>query len=81
MTRARRDGRHLQGKLTFRPTTEIRDAAQLELTRADWTMHDFLSACMVLLAKNPEAMLMRLADFRPPRKRGRPPKDKFQDPA
>lgn len=66
--------RHERDKTTFRPPPEVKAAAQEVLNdRDDWTMNDFLVACLVLLAKNPQAMLDRLAEFRPPPKKGRPP--------
>ena len=71
----RRD-RHEREKTTFRPPPEIKEAAQKILDeRDDWTLNDFLTACLALLARNPEAMLNRLAAFRPPRRRGRPKKE------
>ncbi|MEV0396739.1 hypothetical protein [Polymorphospora rubra] len=45
------------------------------LAEHGWTARDFLIASPSLLTKNPAAMLDRLAQFRPPRKKkGRPPK-------
>lgn len=68
--------RHQRDKTTFRPPPEVKEAAQKALSDSpgDWTMNDFLVACLVLLAKNPKAMLDRLAEVRPQPKRGRPPK-------
>lgn len=67
--------RHDKPGVLARPTPEIRDAAKQVLADNDWTMNDFLVACMVLLTRNPGAMLDRLKEFRPPqRKPGRPPK-------
>ncbi|MFE0530453.1 hypothetical protein ACFW0V_22945 [Micromonospora parva] len=45
-----------------------------QLAGRGWTMNDFLVACLVLLSKNPQALLHRLQEFRPPKKSGRPPK-------
>lgn len=65
--------RHRQDKATFRPPPEAKKAAQDVLnSRDDWTMNDFLVACLVLLAKNPDAMLTLLAEFKPEPRRGRP---------
>lgn len=67
--------RHERDKTTFRPPPEIKDAAQRILDeRPDWSLNDFLSACLALLAKNPDAMLNRLSGFRPTRRVGRPRK-------
>lgn len=72
--------RHERDKTTFRPPPEVKADAQKVLNEhGDWTMNDFLVACLVLLAKNPKAMLDRLAEFRPPPKRGRPPKRSTRD--
>ncbi|MFI1194168.1 hypothetical protein ACH4T9_13035 [Micromonospora sp. NPDC020750] len=67
--------RHQRDKTTFRPPDEVKTEAQRVLAgRDDWTLNDFLVACMVLLTRNPDAMLDRLKDFRPPPKKGRPRK-------
>lgn len=67
--------RHERDKTTFRPPPEIKEAAQKILDeRPGWTLNDFLTACLALLAKNPDAMLNRLSEFRPPRRVGRPRK-------
>lgn len=75
--------RHDKPGVLARPTPEIRDAAKNALAEqpGEWTMNDFLVACMVLLTKNPKAMLERLAEFRPPPKKGRPPKRTSQSPS
>lgn len=54
------------------PRTRVRVAALLH--EAGWSACDFLVACMVLLTRNPDAMLDRLKEFRPPPKKGRPRK-------
>ncbi len=57
-----------------RPDPELRDQAQRILTEHDWTMNQFLIACLVLLTKNPKALLARLAEYKPALRWGRPPK-------
>lgn len=67
--------RHERDKTTFRPPPEVKEAAQRVLDdRPDWTLNEFLVACLALLAQNPDAMLRRLETVRPPAKRGRPRK-------
>lgn len=68
--------RHQHDKTTFRPPPEVKTEAQNALAKhpGEWTMNDFLVACLVLLAKDPGPMLERLAEFRPPPKKGRPRK-------
>ncbi|BCJ65104.1 hypothetical protein [Polymorphospora rubra] len=44
------------------------------LAEHGWTARDFLIASLTLLTKNPAAMLDRLAQFRPPSKKGCPPR-------
>jgi len=72
--------RHENPGVLARPTPDIRDTAKRELSARGWTMNDFLVACLVLLSKNPQAMLDRLQEFRPPAKKGRPPKKRDQSP-
>ncbi len=72
--------RHQRDKTTFRPPDEVKTDAQRVLAGRDWTLNDFLVACMVLLAKNPDAMLDRLKEFRPAPKKGRPRKRSPQSP-
>jgi hypothetical protein len=66
--------RHERDKATFRPPPEVKAAAHAELAKADWTLNDFLVACLVALTKSPKEMLAQLERFRPPRKMGRPRK-------
>jgi hypothetical protein len=70
--------RHGLDKTTFRPPPEVKQAARDALARHgeadDWTMNEFLVACLRMLAEKPAAMLTHLAAHRPPKKRGRPPK-------
>ena len=73
MTDERRD-RHLGKRMTVRPPDDVKADAQEILNDHGWTMNDFLTACLALLTKNPKAFLARLADFRPPPRRGRPRK-------
>ncbi|MFJ8690205.1 hypothetical protein [Micromonospora wenchangensis] len=69
--------RHQRDKTTFRPPPEVKTEAQNVLAnRPDWSMNDFLVACLVLLTKDPDAMLDRLKEFRPPPKKGRPPRER-----
>jgi hypothetical protein len=67
--------RHENPGVLARPDRRLRDRAKEILDANGWTMNDFLIACLILLTKNPSAMLARLADFKPPRKVGRPPKN------
>ena len=66
--------RHRDAAILVRPTVQLRDQARAILEANGWTMNDFLIACLVLLTKNPSAMLNRLKEFRPPEKKGRPRK-------
>jgi hypothetical protein len=72
--RVRDPDRHENPGVLARPDLKLRDQAKAVLDANGWTMNDFLIACLVLLTKNPGAMLNRLAEFRPPRKVGRPKK-------
>ena len=67
---------HKQGKSTLRPTPEAKQAAKDALEGSDWTLNDFVTACMLMLAKRPKTMLRELEPFKPPRKRGRPRKER-----
>ena len=71
---ARDPDRHANPGVLARPAPETAEAAREELKRAGWTMNDFLVACLVLLTRNPAAMLTRLDEFRPAQRRGRPRK-------
>lgn len=55
-----------------RPDPELRDATRGILEAHGWTMNDFLIACMVVLGQNPEGMLKRLTEARPPAKKPGP---------
>lgn len=67
--------RHENPGVLARPSPELRDEVRELLKRKGWTMNHFLIACLVLLTKNPDAMLERLNEFRPPPPRkGRPKK-------
>lgn len=66
--------RHENPGVLARPSKPLRDQARVLLKAKDWTMNEFLVACLVLLTRNPKAMLERLDEFRPPRKKGRPRK-------
>ena len=66
--------RHENPGVLARPNKQLRDQARDILDARGWTMNEFLIACLVLLTKNPKAMLGRLDEFKPPYKRGRPRK-------
>lgn len=68
--------RHKNPGVLGRPTPELREQAQAALEVHGWSMNDFLVACLGLLAKDPRAILALLEPFKPPRKRGRPPKER-----
>lgn len=70
---------HALGKTALRVPAEVKAAAQAALAaqpdRPDpWTLNDVLVASLAMLAKRPAAFLKQLEPFKPPRKRGRPPK-------
>lgn len=67
--------RHRDPGVLARPSAELREEAKKVLAAEGWSMNDFLVACLVLLTRNPKAMLARLAEFRPTPRRGRPKKD------
>lgn len=56
-----------------RPDPDLRQELAAILETHDWTMNEFLVASMELGRRNPVAMLKRLAEFKPPRRKGRPP--------
>lgn len=66
--------RHEKPGVLARPDEQLRDDTRAILKAADWTMNDFLVACLVLLTKERGALLKQLEEHRPPRKRGRPRK-------
>ena len=66
--------RHKNPGVLGRPTPELREQAQTVLEGHGWTMNGFLVACLALLVRDPQALLAQLEPFRPPYKRGRPPK-------
>lgn len=68
--------RHRNPAVISRPTPELHTTTKTTLDANDWTMNEFVIACMELVNRNPAAMLKRLAAFKPPRKKGRPPKSK-----
>ena len=55
-----------------RLTPELRGSAQSILEANGWTMNDFLLACLMLLARNPQPFLARLDQVLPGRSRSRP---------
>lgn len=73
VTDDRRD-RHAGHRRTFRPPDADYEDALNTLRAHDWTMNEFLIACLVMAAKNPRDMLKSLAATRPQLRRGRPPK-------
>ena len=83
MTEPKNPDRHAtRSGVLGRPDPELRDKAQDILAAHGWTMNDFLVACLVLLTKNPDPMLKRLAGLRPePKKPGRPKKRDGQSPS
>jgi len=66
--------RHKVPGILVRPDPEVTRDGREKLDAAGWTMTEFVSACLVLVGRNPGAMLDRLAEYRPPRRRGRPKK-------
>lgn len=66
---------HKQPTSTLRLQPEVKQVAKQALVDTDWTLTDFVTACMLLLAKRPKTLLKELEPFKPPRKRGRPRKD------
>ena len=73
VTQPKNPDRHKHPGVLARPDPKTREAIQKALTARGWTLNEFLIACMALGAANPDAMLRRLAQFRPPIRRGRPP--------
>jgi len=76
MESATNPDRHRNRPIMARPDPQLREHAQRLLAEHGWTTSDFMIAALMLLTRNPEAMLRRLADFRPPARRGRPPRDR-----
>lgn len=78
MIDVRRD-RHLGKRTTVRPPTEVKRAALRVLHDNGWTLNDYVQACLVQVADNPEDTLRSLEPIRPQPKMGRPavsdPKD------
>lgn len=72
---------HKLPKASLRPTPEAKQAAKDALAGTDWTLNDFVTACMLMLAKRPKTLLRELEPFKPPRKRGRPPGADTRKPA
>lgn len=64
---------HKQPSSTLRPPLEAKDGAKRALEDTGWSLNDFVTACMLMLAKRPKTFLRELEPFKPPRKRGRPP--------
>jgi len=74
MAEPRNPDRHRFPGVLARPDPATRNAAREVLDARGWTLNEFLVACLRLVATNPDAMLRRLADFRPQAQRGRPPR-------
>lgn len=55
-----------------RPDRDLQERARATLKAHDWSLTEFVSACMELVNRNPDAMLARLTEFKPARVRGRP---------
>ncbi|MFI1194123.1 hypothetical protein ACH4T9_12810 [Micromonospora sp. NPDC020750] len=76
MTDTKPGDRHRNKPMGIRPDDDLQERTKKTLDTNGWTMTEFVSACMDLVNRNPAAMLTRLAEFKPPRVRGRPPKTK-----
>ncbi|MFI6228661.1 GIY-YIG nuclease family protein [Micromonospora echinospora] len=66
--------RHRNKPLSIRPDRDLQERTKATLAAHDWSLTEFVTACMELVNRNPDAMLGRLNEFKPPRVRGRPPK-------
>lgn len=73
MDQPKNPDRHRYPVVVTRVEPELKAAAQRTFEDRGWTVSDFLAACLKLGVSNPDAMLRRLAQFRPPQRRGRPP--------
>ncbi|MEU4558388.1 hypothetical protein AB0F72_08360 [Actinoplanes sp. NPDC023936] len=72
-------GPHKQQGKDFRVPSEVKAAARKALAgqppRPDpWTLNDIVTAALAEYAKRPRTREKQLEPFKPPRKRGRPPK-------
>lgn len=56
-----------------RPNPELRQKSAEVLEAHDWTMNEFVVAALEILIRNPGPMLKRFEEFKPPRRKGRPP--------
>jgi hypothetical protein len=65
---------HRESKLSIRPPDAAKQVAKDALAGTDWTLNDFVTACMLMLGRRPKTFLRELEPFKPPRKRGRPRK-------
>lgn len=71
---------HKVPKSSLRPPAEAKKAGQDALRDTGWTLNDFITACLLMLAKRPKTFLKQLEPFKPPSRRGRPRKsDKRPD--
>lgn len=57
-----------------RPDPELRQKSAEMLEARDWTMNEFIVAALEVFTRNPDAMLKRLGQFKPERRKGRPPR-------
>lgn len=73
MDQPRNPDRHKHPAVVARVDPELKATAQRVFEDRGWTVSDFLAACLRLGVANPDAMLLRLARFRQPARRGRPP--------
>jgi hypothetical protein len=72
-TDAERPDRHTQRHGVYARTGQtLRDTTQATLAERDWTLNEFIIAAMELVNRNPDAMLARLAKYRPTIPKGRP---------
>jgi hypothetical protein len=64
--------RHRHRGLVTRPPGPIRKAATSTLAEHGWTMQDFVTACLVAVAADPEDFLGQLAEHRAGVRKSRP---------
>lgn len=69
-----RDRHRNPGLGGVRPPRELQERTMSTLDTHGWKLSEFVTACMELVNRNPDAMLGRLTEFRPRTPRGRPPK-------
>lgn len=75
-----RADRHLDPKLTVRPTEELRQAVLEQLRRRGLTAQDYVIACLAALVADPDWQIKVVEPFWPePKRMGRPPKKREAD--